>query len=75
MSQNDVKINKQCFEIDPKVTKMVAKIDAKTLQEFVASLPIPEDAQHYLANLTPSTYLGNAESMTIDFLKRRSGNH
>ncbi len=57
------------------LTRGRAKIDAKTLQEFVANLPIPEDAQHYLANLTPSTYLGNAESMTIDFLKRRSGTH
>jgi adenylosuccinate lyase len=36
------------------------RVDAATLREFIAHLPLPEEARQRLLALTPSSYLGNA---------------
>ena len=46
-------------------------INSNSLMEFVESLPIPDDAMKYLINLTPATYIGNATTTTLSFLKER----
>jgi adenylosuccinate lyase len=46
------------------LTRGADGINAKVLQQFVATLDIPDDAKHYLANLTPSTYIGDAVNLT-----------
>ena len=38
-------------------------VDQKTMQDFIQSLEIPDDAKKYLLQLTPSTYTGLAESL------------
>jgi adenylosuccinate lyase len=37
------------------------RVDEKSLVEFIAGLPIPDDARARLQSLTPAHYLGNAE--------------
>ncbi len=44
-------------------------IDAATIQAFVATLDIPEDAKNHLMELTPGTYIGIAEQLTHELPK------
>jgi len=41
------------------------RITQERLQAFIQSLPIPEDEKNRLSNLTPATYIGNAESQAL----------
>ncbi len=41
-------------------------ITKELIQEFVATLELPEDAKQQLLNLTPATYTGNAAQQTRD---------
>lgn len=42
------------------------KITQKIMQAFVEQLDIPQDAKTLLMQLTPSTYIGNAEQQALD---------
>jgi adenylosuccinate lyase len=44
-------------------------IDAQVLGEFVKDLDIPEEAKQALADLTPRTYIGDAEKLARDIEK------
>jgi len=55
------------------LTRGQSGIDAATLRQFIAQLPIPDDARERLAQLTPATYTGNAREATAAFLDRLSG--
>ncbi|MDP6530598.1 MAG: adenylosuccinate lyase [Arenicellales bacterium] len=55
------------------LTRGQSGIDAAALRQFIAQLPIPDDARERLAQLTPATYTGNAREATAAFLDRLSG--
>ncbi|HCK76556.1 MAG TPA: adenylosuccinate lyase [Gammaproteobacteria bacterium] len=57
------------------LTRGRSEIDAATLKDFVATLPIPKTARDSLATLTPQTYIGNAAATVRMFLKGRSQAH
>ncbi|HKE93643.1 MAG TPA: adenylosuccinate lyase [Povalibacter sp.] len=42
------------------------RIDVATLREFIAGLPIPDDARQALLNLSPETYTGVAAQLARD---------
>jgi adenylosuccinate lyase len=44
-------------------------IDAQVLTEFVKDLDMPEEAKQALAELTPMTYIGDAEKLARDIEK------
>lgn len=44
-------------------------IDAKTLAEFVKDLNMPDEAKQALTDLTPMTYIGDAEKLARDIEK------
>jgi adenylosuccinate lyase len=43
------------------------KLDAKAMQAFVDSLELPESAKKALQQLTPQTYIGNAEAQARNY--------
>ena len=42
------------------------KVSKETLETFVDSLQLPEDARQRLRSLTPHTYVGNAEIQALN---------
>lgn len=50
----------QPYEKLKDLTRGKGSIDKKTMQDFIRSLQIPEDAKDRLLQLSPSTYTGNA---------------
>ena len=59
----------RCYNIEGAYEKLKEisrgnKISRETLHNFIEKLDIPNDAKSRLKNLTPSNYLGNAETQT-----------
>ena len=59
----------RCYNIEGAYEKLKEisrgnKINRETLHNFIEKLDIPNDAKSRLKNLTPSNYLGNAETQT-----------
>ena len=59
----------RCYNIEGAYEKLKEisrgnKISRETLHNFIEKLDIPDDAKSRLKNLTPSNYLGNAETQT-----------
>ena len=59
----------RCYNIEGAYEKLKEisrgnKISRETLHKFIEKLDIPNDAKSRLKNLTPSNYLGNAETQT-----------
>ena len=65
----------RCYNIEGAYEKLKEisrgnKISRETLHKFIEKLDIPNDAKSRLKNLTPSNYLGNAETQT-KFIKKK----
>ena len=65
----------RCYNIEGAYEKLKEisrgnEISRKTLHNFIEKLDIPNDAKSRLKNLTPSNYLGNAETQT-KFIKKK----
>ncbi len=45
------------------------RVNQQIMQQFVQGLEIPEDARQQLMQLTPASYIGNAEQQTLDIEK------
>jgi adenylosuccinate lyase len=59
----------RCYNIEGAYEKLKEisrgnEISRETLHNFIEKLDIPNDAKSRLKNLTPSNYLGNAETQT-----------
>jgi len=42
------------------------KIDARVISEFVSQLDIPDTAKQQLIDMTPGSYIGNADKQASD---------
>ena len=65
----------RCYNIEGAYEKLKEisrgnEISRETLHNFIEKLDIPDDAKSRLKNLTPSNYLGNAETQT-KFIKKK----
>ena len=65
----------RCYNIEGAYEKLKEisrgnEISRETLHNFIEKLDIPNDAKSRLKNLTPSNYLGNAETQT-KFIKKK----